>query len=283
MMMMSSSSSRRNSSNNGSSSSSNRRKRQNSDTNDSTGIDLTNVAGDKEEIFPWRYGSIKGVFLSDFLTYHQNVKVDFGTRVNLILGPNVNGKSSIVCAIMLGLGGSPGPLDRGDNLLSFIRNKEAHDETDVKQATIMVELVGSKIDGVYRRIFIKRVISRDAREKSIFFLNENAYKELNWRDEYPKREKEREHTYVNADTTKTQVLMRRVPKAHVTRLVKDVFKIELDNVCQFLPQQAVREFTNASNKQLLLRTVKSIHCSRDHAITESNVANLQTGVPESNY
>ena len=46
------------------------------------------------EPYPWRYGSVKGIYMSDFLTYHKNVKVDFGSRVNLVLGPNGNGKSS---------------------------------------------------------------------------------------------------------------------------------------------------------------------------------------------
>ncbi|RLN57421.1 hypothetical protein BBJ29_004051, partial [Phytophthora kernoviae] len=50
-------------------------------------------------------GSIFRVKLHNFLTYND---AEFfpGPRLNLILGPNGTGKSSIVCALCVGLAGS---------------------------------------------------------------------------------------------------------------------------------------------------------------------------------
>ena len=52
--------------------------------------------------------------------------------------------------------------------------------------------------------------------------------------------------------------MKKVNKGEVTNLVRDIFHIDLGNVCQFLPQQAVRDFTSCNSKELLRRTVESI-------------------------
>lgn len=44
--------------------------------------------------------------LKDFMTY-KDVTFCPGTRLNLLVGPNGTGKSSIVCAIALGTAGPP--------------------------------------------------------------------------------------------------------------------------------------------------------------------------------
>lgn len=51
-------------------------------------------------------GSILRVRLENFVTYDY---VDFrpGPHLNMIIGPNGTGKSTIVCGIVLGLGGTP--------------------------------------------------------------------------------------------------------------------------------------------------------------------------------
>lgn len=50
-------------------------------------------------------GSIYRVKLHNFLTYN-NAEFYPGPRLNVILGPNGTGKSSVVCALCVGLGGS---------------------------------------------------------------------------------------------------------------------------------------------------------------------------------
>jgi ABC-type Mn2+/Zn2+ transport system ATPase subunit len=51
-------------------------------------------------------GSILRIKLHNFLTYH-NVEFSPGPHLNLVIGPNGTGKSSIVCGIALGLGFPP--------------------------------------------------------------------------------------------------------------------------------------------------------------------------------
>jgi chromosome segregation ATPase len=46
----------------------------------------------------------------------------FGPRLNVIIGPNGCGKSTIMCAICIGLGGKPSVIGRNDNLNEYIKN-----------------------------------------------------------------------------------------------------------------------------------------------------------------
>ncbi|RKP15835.1 hypothetical protein ROZALSC1DRAFT_25991, partial [Rozella allomycis CSF55] len=54
----------------------------------------------------YRVGSILKVVMKRFLTY-DFAEVYPGPYMNLVIGANGTGKSTIVCAICLGLGGSP--------------------------------------------------------------------------------------------------------------------------------------------------------------------------------
>lgn len=57
-----------------------------------------------------------------FRTYHK-VELHAGPNVNLILGPNGTGKSTIVCAICIGLAGKPKILGRALSLKEYIRHE----------------------------------------------------------------------------------------------------------------------------------------------------------------
>ena len=51
----------------------------------------------------------------------DDTELVFNPGLNLLIGPNGTGKSSIVCAICLGLGGSPKSLGRADKVKDFIK------------------------------------------------------------------------------------------------------------------------------------------------------------------
>ncbi|CDS01233.1 hypothetical protein, partial [Sporisorium scitamineum] len=68
-------------------------------------------------------GAIRRIALSKFLTY-DSVEFRVGPYLNLICGPNGTGKSSIACAIALGLGGHPSLLGRASHLGSFVKRGE---------------------------------------------------------------------------------------------------------------------------------------------------------------
>ncbi|KAH9983439.1 hypothetical protein BJV74DRAFT_797421 [Russula compacta] len=65
-------------------------------------------------------GSIVRVQLHNFLTY-DHVEFRPGPHLNMIIGPNGTGKSSIACAIALGLNWPPSILGRAAELNSFVK------------------------------------------------------------------------------------------------------------------------------------------------------------------
>ncbi|KAF8165900.1 P-loop containing nucleoside triphosphate hydrolase protein [Crassisporium funariophilum] len=66
-------------------------------------------------------GSIVRIQLHNFVTYDY-VQFRPGPYLNMILGPNGTGKSSIACAIALGLNFPPAILGRATDLNSFVKN-----------------------------------------------------------------------------------------------------------------------------------------------------------------
>lgn len=57
--------------------------------------------------------------LSNFMT-HQHAVMYPSANVNFILGANGSGKSSLVCAMCLGLGGDVRDMERGKELKAYI-------------------------------------------------------------------------------------------------------------------------------------------------------------------
>ena len=67
-------------------------------------VDMELESGDQEPKLEYPHGSVVRIKMRNFLTY-DDVEFRPGPRVNLLIGPNGTGKSSVVCAICLGLGG----------------------------------------------------------------------------------------------------------------------------------------------------------------------------------
>lgn len=65
------------------------------------------------------HGCIDKIVFKNFLTYNY-VECRPGPYLNVIIGPNGTGKSSIICGICLALGGSPKILGRSDNISDFV-------------------------------------------------------------------------------------------------------------------------------------------------------------------
>lgn len=69
----------------------------------------------------FKKGSIQQIRLKNFLTY-TDVVITPGPRLNMVVGPNGTGKSSILNAICLGLGGAPKTLGRAGDVREFIQH-----------------------------------------------------------------------------------------------------------------------------------------------------------------
>jgi len=175
----------------------------------------------EDKLRHYKPGSIRRVKLKNFLTY---VDVEFkpGPRLNVVIGPNGTGKSTILCAICLGLGGQPPLLGRADDARTFIMHEkqiasiEIEIAPHVDQPTHIIQRVIDRSKGA---------IGRSARGKaaSTYFING---KEVKVKD--------------------------------VEELVSETYKIAIDNLCTFLPQDRVGSFSGFDSKQLLMETEKSV-------------------------
>ena len=144
-------------------------------------------------------GAIVRVKLANFVTY---TAAEFfpGPNLNMVIGPNGTGKSTLVCAICLGLGWSPNLLGRARDVAEFVKH-------GTKEAIIEIELQRAE-DGATktsRNPIIRRRILKDD-TKSAYWIDGRA-----------------------------------VPHKSVQELMS-TYNIQVDNLCQFLPQDRVVEF-----------------------------------------
>ncbi|KAJ8603738.1 hypothetical protein CTAYLR_000256 [Chrysophaeum taylorii] len=161
---------------------------------------------------PFHKGCITRVKLYNFLTYHE-VEFRPGPRLNVIMGPNGTGKSSIVCAIAIGLGASPKVLGRADTLSEFVR-------TGCDEAMTEIELLGEERK---RSVVIRRDISKSSRGHS-----------------------------------KWKISGKSATEPEVRQLVEGEFNIQIANLCTFLPQEKVGEFSAFDDVGLLRETEKAL-------------------------
>lgn len=155
-------------------------------------------------------GSIVRVAVQNFVTYE---KAEFfpGPYLNMVIGPNGTGKSSLVCAICLGLGYSPKHLGRAGSVKEFVKHGR-------EKATIEIELRKRPTD---RHNFVIRVQIRRDQNSQKWWLND------------------KETTHKN-----------------IQDLMKSL-KIQVDNLCQFLPQDRVVEFAASTPVELLHETIRA--------------------------
>ncbi|CDH54512.1 p-loop containing nucleoside triphosphatehydrolase protein [Lichtheimia corymbifera JMRC:FSU:9682] len=151
-------------------------------------------------------GSIVRIKLRNFVTYDY-CEFNPGPQLNMIIGPNGTGKSTIVCAIALGLGGTPALLGRAKNIAEFVKTGE-------DEAMIQIEL---KRTGGRPNAVIQRTIQKSNNQSS-------------WRlDGRPS------------------------PQNKVMSVISDL-NVQVDNLCQFLPQDKVAEFAQLTPTSLLTKT-----------------------------
>ncbi len=158
-------------------------------------------------------GAIVRVKLFQFLTY-EAVEFRPGPRLNVVMGPNGTGKSSIVMAIAVGLGAAPRQLGRADTLSEFIL-------TGRDVAVTELELLDDEATGRTRTI--ERRITRSQR-----------------------------------GTSKWKIDGKSATEPQVKELVEKDLKIQIGNLCTFLPQEKVGEFSAFDDIGLLKETEKAL-------------------------
>ncbi|KAI9828295.1 MAG: Structural maintenance of chromosomes protein 5 [Thelocarpon impressellum] len=167
------------------------------------------VGEDEEDEERYQPGSIVRVKLDDFVTY-TSAEFFPGPSLNMVIGPNGTGKSTLVCAICLGLGWGPQHLGRAKDVSEYVKH-------GCHEASIEIELAGRPGEA---NPVIRRQIKREG-NKSSFFVDDKP-----------------------------------VTLKAVLELAKS-FSIQIDNLCQFLPQDKVCEFAALTPVELLQSTQRA--------------------------
>jgi len=155
-------------------------------------------------------GSLIRVKLTNFVTYTA-AEFLLGPSLNMVIGPNGTGKSTLVCAICLGLGWGSEHLGRAKDLGAFVKH-------GASEAEIEIEL--AKGQGMDVNPIIQRLIRKED-NKSFFTLNG-----------------------------------KRTAQSAITAMCRGL-SIQIDNLCQFLPQDRVVEFAKMTDVDRLRETQRA--------------------------
>ncbi|KAL2830261.1 hypothetical protein BDW59DRAFT_23040 [Aspergillus cavernicola] len=158
----------------------------------------------------YKPGAIIRIKVTDFVTY-TSAEFFPGPKLNMVIGPNGTGKSTLVCAICLGLGWGPQHLGRAKDTGEFVKH-------GCREATIEIELAGGP--RFKQNPVVTRTIKREG-NKSTFTLN-------------------------GKPSNRNQVIK-----------LAQSFAIQIDNLCQFLPQDKVSEFAALTPIELLNSTQRA--------------------------
>ncbi|KAF9347906.1 Structural maintenance of chromosomes protein 5 [Mortierella sp. AD094] len=157
----------------------------------------------------YQHGSILKVSMKSFVTY-EYCSFTPGPNLNMIIGPNGTGKSTIVCALALGLGWNTNLLGRAKDISEFV--KHGADKG-------WIEIVLCNKNGA--NVSIKRHINKNN--------NTSVWK-------------------INGENRTQKEVLKKVQS----------FDIQVDNLCQFLPQDRVSEFAQMTPQELLRETQRAV-------------------------
>ena len=193
---------------------------------------------------PMDSGILESVHVINFKC-HENYMFDLGPLINFICGKNGSGKSAILTAITLCLGGKASSTNRGQSLKSFI--KEGKDNASI---TVRIR---NKGDGAYLpadygdTILVERNFSRSG--TSGFKL---------------KNERGRIVSSKRADLDE----------------ICDHFALQIDNPMNVLSQDSARQFIGSSSPadkyKFFVKGVQLEQLDQDYRIVEENLDNTES-------
>jgi chromosome segregation ATPase len=187
-------------------------------------------------------GSILRIRLVNVQKY-VDCSVHPGPFMNMIMGPNGTGKSTLVAALALGLGYPPAVLGRSRDVAEYIRY-------GVGEAMIELVLKTEGVDEAEPPISGKRIKSTNVSDGGGYVKVKRIIS----------RKKSRAANVSTAsDSTATSVwLINDQPTtlAAVQSLAARL-GVQADNLCQFLPQDRVSDFARLSPVEMLLATERA--------------------------
>ncbi|XP_020912192.1 structural maintenance of chromosomes protein 6 [Exaiptasia diaphana] len=156
-------------------------------------------------------GIIERITLVNFMC-HTMLEVPLGSNVNFIIGRNGSGKSAIMTAIVVGLGGKANATSRGSSLKNFIKDKCSF-------AQIIIKLRNRGQDAYCPEVYGKSIIV----ERRISSDGGSGYKI-------------KSHDGKTISTKKEELIH-----------IMDQFGIQVDNPVSVLNQDTSRNFLNSSD------------------------------------
>lgn len=154
-------------------------------------------------------GKVKRVFMRNFMC-HDALEVDLNPNVNFIVGRNGSGKSAILTALIVGLGGKTKLTNRGSSLKGLVQNGKNSANVEISLTNAGVGAYKHEIYGDY--ITVCRTIG-----------SSSAYRIKNWRGD--------------VISTKREELDK----------IIDSMNIQVDNPISVLNQDVSRTFLVSSN------------------------------------
>ncbi|KAF2267665.1 dna repair protein-like protein rad18 [Lojkania enalia] len=194
---------------------------------------------EEKQNLPAEQGIIEEIRCTNFMC-HEQLTVPLGPLINFIIGHNGSGKSAVLTALTLCLGGKATATNRGQNLKSFI--KEGRDSCSL---SVKIKNQGSaafKPDTYGRSIIVER------------HFNKNGSSGFKIKD-------------VNGKVVTTK-------KAELEDIL-DAFALQIDNPMNVLTQDMARQFLNDSSPKekykFFLKGTQLEALSNDYAVISNNL------------
>lgn len=111
---------------------------------------IVNINLNQQDEASLRSGKIKKIYLQNFMC-HSNFEVNMNKCINIIVGLNGSGKSAILTAIAIGLGGKASSTARSTNLKDLVKRGE-------HSAVIEVTLANNGIDSYEHDVYGDEII-----------------------------------------------------------------------------------------------------------------------------
>lgn len=172
----------------------------------------------------YRVGSIIRVCMKNFITY-DDCEVFPGPKLNVIIGPNGTGKSTMTHAICLACGGSPSSVGRSDDLRQFVKRGKETEESFCEVDILHHDSV----------VTVRRIINAENKGSKWMLSNKPT------------------------------------SQAQIKELMKSL-NIDVDNLCSFMPQDKVGNFTQLTSEGILQKTLECIKFDNNSTLYDEQVA-----------
>ena len=181
-------------------------------------------------------------------TYGNTIDFQPGPALNVVIGPNGAGKSSLVCAICIGLGGAPSLLGEFSFVFYFSLLPFSSPLTLFLLLSPLPNFHPLHLKGRARDL--SEYVRRGAQQGWVEITLASGSHRI--RDTVIRRN-------LHSHDARSEWTVNGVPQARAADAAERVreLSIQLDNLCQFLPQDRVSEFARLTPSALLVETQRA--------------------------